>query len=179
MAGKRENLDRDILQDGKKAASLTNNIGESMQRDLNSSGNIHTDRNEPCLTAPRNSKDGEVSNWISTAQFSSSESQRNIIDAGYENLQQSRQSFLNQSVTGQNLQAHQIQEPAPRDHNQNRPATQASQELIGVIPPREIDTRPPDGEADGVANYRRMAVCQETDDAQFQRTKMRVYMKRF
>ena len=56
MAGKRENLDRDILQDGKKAASLVNNTGESTQRDLNSSGNIRTDRNEPCLTAPRNSK---------------------------------------------------------------------------------------------------------------------------
>ena len=124
-------------------------------------------------------QDGEVSNCNSTAQLSSSESQRNRIDAGYENFQQSHQSFLNQSVTGQNLQAHQIQGPTPRDPNQNRPATQASQELIGVIPPREIDTRPPDGEEDGVANCRRMAVCQETDNAQFQRTKMRVYMKRF
>lgn len=125
-------------------------------------------------------QDGEVSNnWNSTAQLSSSESQRNIIDARYENFQQSRQSFPNQSVTVQDLQAHQTQGPVPRDHNQNRPVTQASQELIGVIPPREIDTRPPDSEADATANYRRMAVCQETDNAQFQRTKMRVYMKRF
>lgn len=56
MEGKRENLDRNILQDGKKAVSLVNNMGESTQRDLNSSGNIHTDRNEPCVTAPQNSK---------------------------------------------------------------------------------------------------------------------------
>ena len=124
-------------------------------------------------------QDGEVSNWNSTAQLSSSESQRKIIDSEYENFQQSRQSFPNQSVAVPDLQAHQTQGPAPRDRNQNRPATQASQELIGVIPPREIDTQPPDGDADGVANYRRMAVCQETDNAQFQRTKMRVYMKRF
>jgi len=56
MAGKRENLERDILQDGKKATSVANNIGESRQRVLNSSGNIHTDRNEPLITAPRNFK---------------------------------------------------------------------------------------------------------------------------
>lgn len=56
MAGKRENLERDILQDGKKAASVTNNIGESTQRDLKSSANIHTDKNEARLTAPRNLK---------------------------------------------------------------------------------------------------------------------------
>ena len=124
-------------------------------------------------------QDGEVSNWNSTVQLSSSESQRNRIYAGNENFQQSRQSFLNQSVTGQNLQAHQTQGPALRAPDQNRPATQASQELIGVIPPREIDTRPPDGEEDGIANCRRMAVCQATDNAQFQRTKIRVYMKRF
>lgn len=37
MAGKRENLDRAILRDGRKAV-----FGESMQRDLDSSGNIHT-----------------------------------------------------------------------------------------------------------------------------------------
>ena len=124
-------------------------------------------------------QDGEVSNLNSTTQLSSNGSQRNIIDAEYENFQQPRQSSPNRGVSGQNSQAHQIQGPALRDHNQNRPASLASQELMGVIPPREIDTRPPDGEADGAANYRRMAVCQETDDAQGQRTKMRVYMKRF
>lgn len=123
-------------------------------------------------------QDGEVSNLNSTEQLSSNGSQRNIID----NFQQPRQSSPNQGVSGENSQAHQIQGSIPRDHNQNRPETLASQELIGVIPPRDIDPRPPDGEhgeADGAANYRRMAVCQETDDAQFQRRKMRVYMKRF
>lgn len=124
-------------------------------------------------------QDEEVSNSISTAQLSSDGSQRNIIDAGYDNFQQPRQSSPNQGANGQNSQALQMQGPAQRDHNQNLPTTLAPQELIGIIPPREIDTRPPNGEADGGANYRRMAVCQETDDAQFQRTKMRVYMKRF
>lgn len=127
-------------------------------------------------------QDGEVSNLNSTAQLSSNGSQRNTIDAGYHNFQQPRQSSPNQGVSGEISQAHQIQGSVPRDHNQNRPETPASQELIGVIPPRDIDPRPPDGEhgeADGAANYRRMAVCQETDDAQFQRRKMRVYMKRF
>lgn len=56
MAGKRENLERDILQDGNKAASVAKNIGESTQRVLDSSRNIHTDKNEPCLTVPRNFK---------------------------------------------------------------------------------------------------------------------------
>lgn len=123
-------------------------------------------------------QDGEVSNLNSTEQLSSNGSQRNIID----NFQQPRQSSPNQGVSGENSQARQIQGSVPRDHNQNGPETLASQELIGVIPPRDIDPRPPDGEhgeADGAANYRRMAVCQETDDAQFQRRKMRVYMKRF
>ena len=125
-------------------------------------------------------QDEEVSNSISTAHLSSDGSQRNIIDAGYDKIfQQPRQSSPNQGASGQNSQALQIQGPTQRDHNQNLPTTLAPQEFIGIIPPREIDTRPPTDEADGGANYRRMAVCQETDDAQFQRTKMRVYMKRF
>lgn len=130
-----------------------------------------------CYSFPR--QDEDVSNSNSTAQFPANGTQRNIINAGNENFQQPRQSSPNQDISGQNSQAHQMQGPATRDQNQNRPATPVSQELIGIIPPREIDTRSPDSEADGAANYRRMAVCQETDDAQFQRTKMRVYMKRF
>lgn len=39
--------------------------------------------------------------------------------------------------------------------------------------------RPGEDDADNSPNYRRMAVCQETDGALGQRTKMRVYMKRF
>jgi len=56
MAGKKENLERDILQDGKKATSVANNIGESRHRVLNSDGNINTARNEPLITSPRNFK---------------------------------------------------------------------------------------------------------------------------
>lgn len=56
MAGKRENLERDLLQGGEQAVSVDNAIGESRQRDSNSYGNVHTDRNEPCLTAQRNLK---------------------------------------------------------------------------------------------------------------------------
>jgi len=124
-------------------------------------------------------QDVEVSNLNTTAQLSSNESQRNIIDAGYDDFQQPHQSSPNQGVSGEDSQAQQIQGSVPKDYDQNRPETLASQELIGVIPPRDLDLRPADSEADGAANYRRMAVCQETDDAQFQRTKMRVYMKRF
>ncbi|KAL9985315.1 hypothetical protein ACROYT_G007704 [Oculina patagonica] len=141
--------------------------------------NIRTDQNEACLTASRSFKDEEVGNLNSTVQLSGTRPQRDMANTGDENQQETRQSSSNQGISGKNSQAHQTQGPAPRDQNQNVSTRPASQELIGVIPPREIDTRPPDSEADGTGNYRRMAVCQETDDALCQRTKMRVYMKRF
>ena len=59
------------------------------------------------------------------------------------------------------------------------PVRSVSQDLPGLIPPRDIDTRPPDNEAGDKQPNRRMAVCSVTDCASFQRTKMRVYRKRF
>ena len=90
------------------------------------------------------------------------------------------QPFTTRYEPDPSSQGDEVQRAVTRDQNQNLPVRAPSQDLPGLIPPREIDTRPPDSEAaDGAQNYRRMAVCQETDDAQFQRTRMRVYMKRF
>ncbi|KAJ7394091.1 hypothetical protein OS493_003767 [Desmophyllum pertusum] len=163
MAGKRESLERNTFQDANRAVSVEQNIGDSMQRVLDNSGNIHTDKNEVSLMASRNFKDEEVGNSNSTAQLSDTRIT--------ENYQHTHQSSPNRGNSGQPSQAHQIQGPVPRDENQNHPARPASQELIGIIPAREIDTRPPDSEGDGTQTYRRMAVCQETDDAQCQRRK--------
>ena len=121
----------------------------------------------------------EASSLNSTAQLSTTRRQQIMNNTGYENLQQTHQSSSNQEISDKNSQAHQTQGPAPRDQNQNVSARQASQELIGIIPPRDMDTRPRDSDAEGTGNYRRMAVCPETEDAMCQRTKMRVYMKRF
>ena len=96
--------------------------------------------------------------------------------------EEQQQAPTNRSVFEQSPQGHGDQgaDQMQMHQNQNFPERSASQDLPGLIPPREIDTRPPDSEADdGAQNYRRMAVCQETDDAQSERTKMRVYMKRF
>lgn len=71
------------------------------------------------------------------------------------------------------------QEETPRNQHYDLSARSASQDLPGLIPPREIDTRPPDNESSDRPPNRRMAVCSVTDDASFERTKMRVYMKRF
>lgn len=96
--------------------------------------------------------------------------------------EEQQQAPTSRSVFEQSSQGHGDQgaDQMQMYQNQNFPERSASQDLPGLIPPREIDTRPPDSEAgDGTQNYRRMAVCQETDDAQSERTKMRVYMKRF
>lgn len=56
MAGKRESLERNTFQDANRAVSVEQNIGDSMQRVLDNSGNIHTDKNEVSLMASRNFK---------------------------------------------------------------------------------------------------------------------------
>ena len=99
--------------------------------------------------------------------------------AGDENHQQTYQSSPNQRINGQNTQEPQTQGPGAGDQNKNYATGPASPGLIGIIPPRELNAGPRDNEDDNTPNYRRMAVCQETDDAVDQRTKMRVYMKRF
>ena len=86
---------------------------------------------------------------------------------------------MHSGVVGQISQGNQ-QGPTAWDQNQNIAGMSVSQDLPGIVPPREISTFPQNADAVvGGVNYRRKAVCQETDGALGQRTKMRVYMKRF
>lgn len=119
----------------------------------------------------------ELDTSDSESQFS--RTYYNTRRTGVESHQQTFQSSANGDTNGQNDQAPLTQGSGRGDQNQNYPSRPAPQGLIGVIPPRELDTRPRGDDTDNSPNYRRMAVCQETDDALDQRTKMRVYMKRF
>lgn len=178
MAGRREVFERTRFRDGNRSsASREQNVGDSMHR-INNSGNIPTEtRTEPSTIAARSFKDEENGNR--SMHFSSARMQGNATNPTIDYQDLAHQPLINQLVSSQHSQGHQIQGPPARDQNQNTQARSVSQDLRGLIPPREIDILPPDGDADSVANYRRMAVCQETDDALGQRTKMRVYMKRF
>jgi len=178
MAGRREILEQSRFRDGNRgSSSQRQNVGDSMHR-ISNSGNMQTDgRTESNRTATHSSKDEEIGNSNSTTHFPSARTQGNT--AGNYYNEETHQPFTNHNISGQNPQENEIQAPGPRYQTQNLPARSASQDLPGLIPPREIDTRPPQSEVDGGQNYRRMAVCQETDDAQGERTKMRVYMKRF
>ena len=125
-------------------------------------------------------QDEEVGNSNSTTHVFNSRTQVNATDPANVWHQEMHQPFTTRYESDPTSQGHEVQRAASRDQYQNLPVRAPSQDLPGLVPPREIDTRPPDSEAtDGGQNYRRMAVCQETDHAQFQRTKMRVYMKRF
>lgn len=125
-------------------------------------------------------QDEEVGNSNSTTHYFNTRTQVNATDAENVWRREMHQPFTTRYVPDPSSQGHEVQRAVTRDQNQNLPVRAPSQDLPGLIPPREIDFRPPDSEAaDGAQNYRRMAVCQETDDAQFQRTRMRVYMKRF
>ena len=121
----------------------------------------------------------EVNNSDFETQFSATRTYYNTGRTGVENHQQAFQSSANQGNHGQIAHAPPTQGLGRGDQNQNYPSWPAPRGLIGVIPRRELNMRPEEDDADNSPNYRRMAVCQETDGALGQRTKMRVYMKRF
>ena len=112
-------------------------------------------------------------------QFSSARIQESADDPGIGSQVLPNQPSVHSGVVGQISQGHQ-QGPTAWDQNQNIAGMSVSQDLPGIVPPREISTFPQNADAVvGGVNYRRKAVCQETDGALGQRTKMRVYMKRF
>ena len=109
-------------------------------------------------------------------QFSSARMQENADNPGIGSQVLPYQPSVHSGVISQGHQ----QGPTARDQNQNIAGRSVSQDLPGIVPPREISTFPQNADAVvGGVNYRRKAVCQETDGALGQRTKMRVYMKRF
>lgn len=112
-------------------------------------------------------------------QFSSARIQENADNPGIGSQVLPNQRSVHSGVVGQISQGHQ-QGPTAWDQNQNIAGMSVSQDLPGIVPPREISTFPQTADAVvGGVNYRRKAVCRETDEALGQRTKMRVYMKRF
>ena len=112
-------------------------------------------------------------------QFSSARIQENADNTGIGSQVLPNQPFVHSGVENQSSQGHQ-QGPPARDQTQNIATGSVLQDLPGIVPPREINTFPQNADAVvGGVNYRRKAVCQETDGALGQRTKMRVYMKRF
>jgi len=112
-------------------------------------------------------------------QFSSGRIQENADNPGIGSQGLQNQPSVPSGVVGQISQGHQ-QRPTAWHQNQNIAGRSVSQDLPGIVPPREISTFPQNNDAVvGGVNYRRKAVCQETDGALGQRTKMRVYMKRF
>lgn len=57
MAGKRESLERNAIQDVSRVASAQQNNGDSMQRGLYHSGNIHApNKTEACIMESENIK---------------------------------------------------------------------------------------------------------------------------
>lgn len=179
MAGKGEGLERKAIRNESRVASTQQNNDDSRQRVLLHGENLHApNKNEPRYIVESDKiKAEELDISDSASQFT--RTYYNTRRAGVENHQQTFQSSANEDTNGQNDQAPLTQGSGRGDQNQNYPSRPAPQGLIGVIPPRELDMGPQGDDADNSPNYRRMAVCQETDDALGQRTKMRVYMKRF
>ncbi|RMX59999.1 hypothetical protein pdam_00001160 [Pocillopora damicornis] len=181
MAGKRESLERKANRDENWAAPAQQNHDDSRQTVLLLGENLHApNKNEPRYIVESDKiKAEEVNNSDSETQFSATRTYYNTGRTGVENHQQAFQSSANQGNHGQIAHAPPTQGLGRGDQNQNYPSWPAPRGLIGVIPPRELNMRPGEDDADNSPNYRRMAVCQETDGALGQRTKMRVYMKRF
>ncbi|XP_015778645.1 PREDICTED: uncharacterized protein LOC107356559 [Acropora digitifera] len=124
---------------------------------------------------------GNFKNKDVTKQPSSTNRFATFHTQGFQNHRGNRQlRSTNRNIADQSSShIEDSQRLATSNERHTLPVRSVSQDLPGLIPPRDIDTRPPDNEAGDKQPNRRMAVCSVTDCASFQRTKMRVYRKRF